>query len=82
MVMYDLYLSFMIVYGPECSCMVLCGPVSSCFVLYGLVSGLALQILAWGGLVPPIGGRHMGGGDKGPMGGDRRVIRDKILRCL
>ena len=30
---------------------------------------------------PPIGGGHMGG-DKGPMGGDWRVIRDKIRRCL
>ena len=34
-----------------------------------------------GDLSPPIGGGHMGG-DKGPMGGDWRVIRDKILRCL
>ena len=28
---------------------------------------------------PPIGGGHMGG-DKGPMGGDWRVNRDKIWR--
>ena len=34
-----------------------------------------------GDLSPPIGGGHMGG-DKGPMGGDWRVIRDKIWRCL
>ena len=30
-----------------------------------------------GALYPPIGGGHMGG-DKGPMGGDSRVNRDKI----
>ena len=30
---------------------------------------------------PPIGGGHMGW-DKGPMGGDLRVIRDKIWRYL
>ena len=30
-----------------------------------------------GGLVPPIGGGPKGG-DKGPMGGDWHVIRDKI----
>ena len=34
-----------------------------------------------GDLYPPIGGVHMGG-DKGPMGGDWRVIRDKIGRPL
>ena len=34
-----------------------------------------------GDLSPPIGGVHMGG-DKGPMGGDLRVIRDKIGRPL
>ena len=34
-----------------------------------------------GALYPPIGGGHMGG-DKGPMGGDWRVIRDKIGRPL
>ena len=34
-----------------------------------------------GDLSPPIGGGHMGG-DKGPMGGDLRVIRDKIWRVL
>ena len=31
--------------------------------------GLTIQILAWGGPVPPHRGGHMGGGDKGPMGG-------------
>ena len=30
-----------------------------------------------GDMSPPIGGGHMGG-DKGPMGGDWRGIRDKI----
>ena len=34
-----------------------------------------------GDLSPPIGGGHMGG-DKGPMGGDRRVIRDKIWKYI
>ena len=40
-------------------------------------SGLSVQISAWGGTCPPIGG-----GDKGPMGRDWHVIRDKIWRCL
>ena len=33
-----------------------------------------------GGIVPPDRGGLMGGGDKGPMGGDWRVIRDKSGR--
>ena len=30
---------------------------------------------------PPIGGGPKGG-DKGPMGGDQRVIRDKFIRAI
>ena len=44
----------------------------------GRSPGLPIQILAWGGeRSPPIGGGPKGG-DKGPMGGDWRVICDKI----
>ena len=35
----------------------------------------SVQISAWGGIVPP-----QMGWDKGPMGGDWRVIRDKSGR--
>ena len=39
--------------------------------------GLPVEIFAWGGTRPP-----PMGGDKGPMGGDWRVNRDKIRRGL
>ena len=42
-----------------------------------MVPGLPIQILAWGGIGPPPIGGGPKGGDKGPMGGDWRVIRDK-----
>ena len=42
-------------------------------------AGLTVQILAWGWTSPPPIGGGPKGGDKGPMGGDWRVICAKIL---
>ena len=38
---------------------------------------MPIQILAWGGQYPPIGGGPKGV-DKGVMGEDERVIRNKV----
>ena len=55
-----------------------CTLVSPWFLLWGGGSRVIHTDFGMGGdLYPPIGGGHMGG-DKGPMGGDSRVNRDKI----